>query len=86
MLHPCVFSLVLRILDNIQHLSTLGASLLALEDLITLIHAVPLPKRSARDSLAISDAIFYSYANLMITGDKVDCTYISLSERDACNM
>ena len=64
------FTLVLGILDNIQHhfiaISTLDASLPALEGLITLAHDVPLSKRSARGSLAISDAIFYSYANSMI--------------------
>jgi hypothetical protein len=64
-------SLILSISDNIQHhfmaISTLDASLPALEDLITLIHAVPLPKRLAGGSLAISDAIFYSYVNSMIT-------------------
>jgi hypothetical protein len=57
-----VLSLVLSILDNIQHhfmaLSTLDASLPALEDLFTLVHAGPLLKRSARGLLAISDAIF----------------------------
>ena len=41
-------SLVLSILDNIQHhfmaISTLYASLPALEDLITFVHVVPLPK------------------------------------------
>jgi hypothetical protein len=66
-----VLSLVLSILDNIQHhfmaISTPDASLPVLEDLITLIHAVPLPKKSGRGSLTISDAIFYSYANSMIT-------------------
>jgi hypothetical protein len=44
-------SLVLSILDNIQHhfmaISTPDASLPVLEDLITLIHAVPLPKNRA---------------------------------------
>jgi len=64
-------SLVLSILDNIQHqltgISTLDTSLPALDDLITLVHAVPLPKRSARFSLATSDAILCSYANSMIT-------------------
>jgi hypothetical protein len=38
-------------------ISTLDASIPTLEDLITLIHVVPLPKRSARGSLVISDAI-----------------------------
>ena len=46
------FSLVLSNLDNIQHhfmaISTLDASLPALEDLITLVHAVPLPKSGPR--------------------------------------
>jgi hypothetical protein len=69
MLHAAL-SLVLSILDNIQHrfmaISTLDASLPALEDLIALVHVVPLPKRVSRGSLAISDAIFYSYANSMI--------------------
>src|SRR5271168_40764 len=84
-------SLVLSILDNIQHhfmvISTLDASLPALEDLITLVHAIPLPKKSARRSLAISDKIFYSYANSMITRTRQNIhTYISLSERDACKV
>jgi hypothetical protein len=39
-------------------ISALDASLPTLEDLITLVHAVPLPKRSACGSLVISDAIF----------------------------
>src|ERR1700733_4971242 len=67
-------SLVLSISDNIQHhfmaISTLDASLPALEDLITLTHAVPLPKRSAGGSVAISDAIFYSQANSLTTRDE----------------
>jgi len=48
-------------------ISTLDAPLPALEGLITLVHAVPLPKRSARGSLAISDAICYSYAKSLTT-------------------
>jgi hypothetical protein len=85
-----VLSLVLSILDNIQHhfmaISTLDASLPALEDLFTLVHAAPLLKRSARGLLAISDAIFYPYAKLNDYGDEVEYTYISLSDRDACKM
>jgi hypothetical protein len=42
-------SLVLSILSNIQHhfmaISILGASLPAVEDLITLAHIVPFPKK-----------------------------------------
>jgi hypothetical protein len=81
-----VLSLVLSILDNIQHhfmaISTLDASLPALEDLFTLVHAVPLLKRSPRGLLAI----FYPYAKLNDYEDEVEYTYISLSDRDACKM
>src|ERR1700733_13842917 len=81
-------SLVLSISDNIQHhfmaISTLDASLPALEDLITLAHAVSLPKRSARGSVAISDAIFLLLRELIDYEDEVEYTYTSLSERDAC--
>jgi hypothetical protein len=89
MLHAYALS-HLKHFSQLQHhfmaISTLDARLPALEDLITLIHAIPLPKRSARDSLAISDTIPYSYANSMITRTRVEYTYISLSERDACKM
>jgi hypothetical protein len=58
-------SLVLSILDNIQHhfmaISTLAISLPTLEDLIILVHAVPLPKKSARGSLADIRRDIYSY-------------------------
>ena len=77
-------SLVLSISDNIQHhfmaISRLDASLPALEDLITLAHAVSLPKRSARGSVAI----FLLLRELIDYEDEVEYTYTSLSERDAC--
>jgi hypothetical protein len=62
-------------------ISTLDASLPALpalEDVITLVHAVPLPKRSARGSLAMSDAIFYFYANSMITRTRQNIRILAL--------
>ena len=57
---------------NIQHhfiaLSILNASLPAPDDLITLTQRRPPSKMvGARDSVAISDVIFYSYAHSMIT-------------------
>src|SRR5271155_2255815 len=83
-------SLVLSILDNIQHhfmvISTLDASLPALEDLIPLVHAVPLPKKVGppltrdirRDILLLRELNDYE--------GEAEYTYISLSERDACKM
>jgi hypothetical protein len=83
-------SLILSILDNIQHhfmaISTLDASLPALEDLFTLVHAVPLPKKVGprltrdirRDILRLRELNDYE--------DEVEYTYISLSERDSCKM
>ena len=44
----------------------------------TLVHAVPLPKRLACGSLAISDAIFYSYANSMITRTRQNIRILAL--------
>jgi hypothetical protein len=65
--------------------STLDASLPALEDLITLVHAVPLPKSGPRlihnirrDILLLRELNDYE--------DEVEYTYIGLSERDACKI
>jgi hypothetical protein len=62
---------VLSILHNIQHHSWLyqyQAHLYLLQvTLLLLPNAVLFPKKWARDSIARSDAIFYSYAYSMIT-------------------
>jgi hypothetical protein len=75
-------SLVLSILDNIQHrfmaISALDASLPALKDLITLVQAVPLPKSGPRDILLLRKLNDYE--------DEVEYTCISLGERGACKM
>jgi hypothetical protein len=82
-------SLVLSILDDIQHhfmaISTLDASLPALEDLITLVHAIPFLKSGPRltgdirrDILLLPEHNDYE--------DEAEYTYISLSERDACKV
>ena len=64
-------------------ISTLDASLPALEDLITLVHAVPLPKRPVRGSLAISQHDILLLRELNDYEDEIEYTYISLGERDA---
>jgi hypothetical protein len=81
---------VLSILHNIQHhfmaLSTLNASLPALEDLITLTSRRSPSKKVGprltrdirRDILLLRELNDYE--------DEVEYTYISLSERDACKM
>jgi hypothetical protein len=60
-------------------ISTLDASLPSLQDLFTLVHAVPLLKRSPRGLLAI----FYPYAKLNDYEDEVEYTYISCQELGA---
>jgi len=87
--HACALT-VLSILDNIQHhfmaISTLDASLPALEDVISLVDAVPLPKRSVHGSLANVRRDILLLRELNDYEDEVEYTYISLSERDACKM
>jgi len=67
-------------------ISPLDASLPALEDLITLVHDVPLPKRSARGLTRNIRRDILLLRELNDYEDEVEDTYISLGERDACKM
>ena len=76
-------SLVLSISDNIQHhfrtISTLDAPLPALEDLITLVHAVPLPKSGPRLTRDIRRDILL-LRELNDYEDEVEYTYERIAE------